>query len=267
MSLIRLDDLAVSLSGRRVLNAIDLAVGGGEIVGLIGPNGVGKSTLLKVMAGLLEPNAGRATVDDRPLSSLAPASRAKRIAYLPQGGECRWPMTVAEVVALGRHAHHAPWRRRVADGVDDERAVADAIARAGLAALADRRMDELSGGERARALFARALAGETDFLLADEPLAGLDPSHQIQTMRILRALAAEGRGVVVVMHDLINAARFADRLVLLSGGRIVADGPPADVLTEDRLAAAYGVSIRRVTVDGTTIMIPWQPVDTVEVRP
>lgn len=121
--------------------------------------------------------------------------------------------------------------------------------------------------ERARALFARALAGETDFLLADEPLAGLDPSNQIQTMRILRDLAGEGRGVVVVMHDLINAARFANRLVLLSNGRIIADGQPTEVLTEERLATAYGVSCRRVTLDGTTITIPWQPVETVEVGP
>lgn len=146
MSTIRLDRLSVSLSGRRVLAEIDLAIGGGEIVGLIGPNGVGKSTLMRAMAGLLTADEGRVELDGVLLSSLPPSARARRIAYLPQGGECRWPMTVAEVVALGRHAHHAPWRRHTPGSANDERAVADAIARAGLASLADRRMDELSGG-------------------------------------------------------------------------------------------------------------------------
>lgn len=203
-----------------VVDGVDLSVGAGEFVGLLGPNGAGKTSLLRGALGLL-PHEGQSN-----LSAMSPWARAKAAAFLPQGREIAWPVTVSDLVGLAESG---------------EAAQARAIARMGLEAYRDRRATELSGGEQARVLIARALAQDAPLLLADEPAAGLDPEAQIRTMQVFRDLANEGRAVVASIHDLGLAARHCTRLVLLHRGRKVADGLPRDVLSADNLAAVFGV--------------------------
>ncbi|MFE3835533.1 ABC transporter ATP-binding protein [Pseudogemmobacter sonorensis] len=246
MSLLALEDLGVRRGGREVLAGVSLRIGPGEVVGLIGPNGAGKTTLLRAALGLL-PHAGRSS-----LSRMAPRARARAAAFLPQGREIAWPVSVESLVALGRAPHGA------ADPADP--AVARALERVGLWSFRHRRATELSGGEQARVLLARALAQEVPLLLADEPVAGLDPGGQIATMALFGELAAEGRSVLVSIHDLGLAARHCGRLVLLDGGRILADGAPGEVLGEAHLARSFGIrAYRAETPDGPVI----QPVATV----
>ncbi len=232
MSLMSLADLTVFRGRRAVVTGATLAVAPGEVVGLVGPNGAGKTSLLRGALGLL-PVRGRAS-----LAALPPAVRARAAAFLPQTREIAWPVTVEDLVALGRLPHRAPGAGLAAA---DRAAVAAALAAVGLAPLARCRATELSGGEQARALLARALAQETPLLLADEPVAGLDPAAQLAAMATFRALAGRGRAVLVSLHDLGLAVRHCTRLVLMAGGRILADGPPAAVLTPAALAEVFGV--------------------------
>ncbi len=227
MTLLRLDRLGVRRGGRRVLDGVSLTLSGGEFVGLLGPNGAGKTTLLRAALGLL-PHEGHSS-----LAALSPRARARTAAFLPQGREIAWPVPVEALVALGRAPHGG------ADPADP--AVARALARMGLDGLRHRPATGLSGGEQARVLIARALAQEAPLLIADEPVAGLDPEAQLRTMRVFAELAREGRGVIVSIHDLGLAARHCSRLVMLSGGRLVADGPPRAVLTGERLAEVFGI--------------------------
>lgn len=203
-----------------VVDGIDLTVAAGEFVGLVGPNGAGKTSLLRGALGLL-PHEGQSN-----LSGLAPRARARAAAFLPQGREIAWPITVGDLVALADGGAAAQDR---------------AIARMGLEAYRDRRATELSGGEQARVLIARALAQDTPLLLADEPGAGLDPEAQIRTMQVFRELAGEGRAVVASIHDLGLAARHCTRLVLMHRGRKVADGLPRAVLSPENLASVFRV--------------------------
>lgn len=225
MTLLSLENLTVRRGECPVVDRVSLTVGEGEFVGLIGPNGAGKTSLLRGALGLL-PYRGRSS-----LASLAPAARAKAAAFLPQGRDIAWPVTVETLVALGRAPH----------GGADDGAVEDALERMGLQGYRHRTATALSGGEQARVLIARALAQETPLLLADEPVAGLDPEAQIRTMEVFAALAAEGRAVVASIHDLGLAARHCSRLLMLHRGQLVADGPPAGVLTDERLAEVFGI--------------------------
>ncbi len=225
MSLLQLDNLTVKRGQCPVLDGISLTVGQGEFVGLIGPNGAGKTTLLRAALGLL-PHQGRSS-----LSALSPKDRARRAAFLPQAREIAWPVTVEAVVALGRITH----------GASDRAAIDRALDRMGLAGFRGRTATALSGGEQARVLIARALAQDTPLLLADEPVAGLDPAAQIRTMQVFADLAAEGRAVIASVHDLGLAARHCTRLIMLETGRIAADGPPRDVLSDALLARVFGV--------------------------
>ena len=227
MSALHLEALSVTRAGCQVLRGVTLSVGSGECVGLIGPNGAGKTTLLRAAMGLL-PSGGRSS-----LAMLAPKARARAVAWLPQSREIVWPVTVETLVSLGRLAH-GPAR------VEDP-AVLRAIGRMRLGALRQRLATGLSGGEQARVLIARALAQEAPVLLADEPVAGLDPAARIETMRVFRSLAAEGRAVVVALHDLALAARHCTRLVALSDGCVVADGLPAEVLGAGMVARVFGI--------------------------
>ena len=231
MTLMTLENLTVERAGRRVVDGVSLNVGAGEVVGLIGPNGAGKTTLLRAAMGLL-PARGHSSLAD-----LAPAARARRAAFLPQAREVAWPVSVAVLVALGRGPHLG------ASGLAeaDRAAVDRAMARMRIAELAERPATELSGGEQARVLIARLLAQETPLILADEPVAGLDPAAQIATMAVFAGLAGEGRGVLASIHDLGLAARHCTRLVALSHGRLVADGPPGRVLTPALLAEVFGI--------------------------
>ena len=250
----RLEATGVTVRGGgcTIVRDASLAVSGGERVGLVGPNGAGKSTLLRTLAGI-SAGEGSIALDGQSLAALAPRSRARRLAYLPQDRRVEWAMPVRDVVALGRH----PFQRRFArlDETDRE-AVAHAMRQVGIEALADRPATVLSGGELARTLLARALAVGAPLLLADEPVAALDPFHQLQVMEILRARADAGDGVLAVLHDLGLAARFMDRIVVMHSGEIVADGPPARVFTAELLADVFRIAVRPAG-EGGAIPLPW----------
>ena len=232
-----LTSVGVTLGRRAVIRDVSAEFGAGTLTGIVGPNGAGKSTLARAMLALV-PATGRVHVDGVDAAAMPRADLARRIAYVPQGQTLHWPLTVERLVGLGRLPHLAPMSR-IADS--DTAAIERALERADVLDLRDRIATELSGGERARVLFARALAVEAPALIADEPLASLDPGHQIDVMDMLRAEAASSALVIAVLHDLTLAARYCDRLLLIDEGRIVADGPPAKVLTAERLRAVYGI--------------------------
>ncbi len=248
MSVLELQGLGVELHGRRLLDDIALSLQPGELLGLIGPNGAGKSTLLKAIAHLL-PYHGEILLGGISLARLAPRERALRLAYLGQGDASGWPLRLHDYVALGRLPH----RRSAAD----EPAVEAAISRMRLEGLAGRSFDQLSGGERARARLARALAVGSSLLLADEPVAALDPYHQLNVMQLLREQCAEGRSAVVVLHDLTLASRFCDRLLLLDQGCLVACGSARQVLTPKHLQQVYRVQAMLGEHQQEPFVLPW----------
>ncbi|TPW32320.1 ABC transporter ATP-binding protein [Martelella alba] len=252
MSIFTVKDLTVSAGGATILHDVGFSVGHNELIGLIGPNGAGKSTLLKSMIGLM-PHKGSVRLLGDEVSAMGYDTRARSVAYLPQEHEIAWPVTVRHVVALGRQ----PFESGHPFGdFESGRVISDAMARMGISHLAGRVATSLSGGEKARVLIARALAQTTPLLVADEPAAGLDPAHQIGLMKVFRDLTGESRSVITSMHDLNLAARWCTRLILLSEGRIVADGPPEDVLTAERLAEVYGVRARiEAGEDGLAVTI------------
>ena len=244
MSLLQLENLSVTRRDRPVLQGITLRIALGEFVGLIGPNGAGKSTLMEAALGLI-PYQGRSD-----LAALPAHLRARRAAYLPQSREITWPISVENLVGLGR----IPWPG--ATSAQDRAAIDAAITRMGLESFRARTATRLSGGEQGRALIARALAQETPLLLADEPISGLDPAQQLACLRLFGALAAEGRGILASIHDLGLAARFCTRLVLLSGGEVLGDGPPTNVLTADNLSQAFGITAHRVDTPYGPAILP-----------
>ena len=243
MNLLTLDALTVRRGQCPVVDGVSLTVAAGEFVGLLGPNGAGKTSLMRGALGLL-PHEGHSS-----LAALPPNGRAKAAAWLPQARTVAWPVSVETLVALGRtpHLDGRP-------GPADRAAVDRALARMGLEAYRNRDATALSGGEQARVLIARALAQETPLLMADEPIAGLDPAAQIRTMEVFARLAREGHGVMAALHDLGLAARFCTRLVMLAGGRKVADGAPEEVLTEANLRTVFGLyaHVER-TADGLVV--------------
>ena len=241
MSLMNLENLTVTRGGRVTLHPVCLRADAGEFIGLIGPNGAGKSTLLRAALGLI-PAAGTST-----LARLPPAARARAAAWLPQAREIAWGLRVAPLVALAQNGNaKAPQ-------------VVQALARMDVATLAERPATALSGGEQARVLIARALAQDTPLLLADEPIAGLDPAHQIACMQVFADLAAAGRSVIASLHDLGLAARFCTRLLVLHQGRIVADGPPRAVLTADLLQQVFAIRCHLSEAEGGLIVQPLSP--------
>lgn len=246
--------LTVSIAGRTIVDNATLALSGGELVGLIGPNGAGKSTFLRAMLGLAPRVAGTVTLDGADLFALPPQARARRIAFLPQERHVEWRLPAREIVMLGRYPHRA---RFGAPTAEDHAAVDRALAAVDGHAFADRPIAVLSGGERTRILLARALAVEAPLLVADEPIAALDPYHQLHVMEILRARARAGAGMLAVLHDLPLAARFMDRLILMHDGRIAAEGPPAAVLTPDNLARIYRVEAVAGQNAGERFVLPW----------
>ena len=249
--MIALDRVAVSSGGR--LAGVTLAVGRGGWTTLIGPNGAGKSTLLRAVAGLV-PHRGAVAVDGRDLRSAPARARARLLASVPQSPLLPPDMTVGEYVLLGRTPHVGTFSR---ESRHDRLAAALALARLDLGGYEARRLETLSGGEKQRAVVARALAQDARIVLLDEPMAALDIGHQQQALELLDGLRAEsGLTLVAAMHDLTLAAQYADRMLLLDHGRLAADGIPGDVVTEDAIARHYGAAIRIVTLDGAIAVIP-----------
>lgn len=253
MTLLSARGLSVSLGETEVLAGIDFALSGGQVVGCIGPNGAGKTTLLRALVGLVPLRAGEISVRGHPLRSIGRRELGCTLAYLPQGGEGHWAVTVETLVMLGRLPHLGPWG---GPSDQDRLAVTRALETCDAAQFRDRPITHLSGGERTRVLLARALAVEPDVLLADEPVAGLDPAHRLDVMTMLRDLASSGAGVVVVTHDLTLAARFCDRLVLLHGKQVAAEGSPATVLSAVNLARCYGIRAHTGSADGAAFVVP-----------
>jgi iron complex transport system ATP-binding protein len=229
--------LTVRLGGRPVVDGVDLALRPGEVTAIVGPNGAGKSTLLACLSGLLRPDAGTVRLGATPLLALPARDRARRIGFLPQTPEVAWRLDVETLVGLGRTAHAGPFGA----SAQDRAAVDRALEAADLSGFARRDVASLSGGERGRVLIARALAGEPDWLLADEPLTGLDLGHQLDVSALFQAFGRAGGGVVVSVHDLGFAARAADRVIVLAQGRMIANGPPEQAMTPAVLAQAYEV--------------------------
>lgn len=248
---LELDDVGVDLGGKPILHAVSLALKPARLVALLGPNGAGKTTLLRAMAGLV-PSNGSIRIEGAPLGTLDRQTRARRIAYLPQGHQVHWPLSAGEIVALGRYPHGVTDPARMQEA--DQRIIETALARTGSTQLAERAVSNLSGGERARIMLARVLAVEAPLLLADEPTASLDPRHQIAVMQELKEESRRGALVIAVTHDLALASRLADEIVLMDQGRIVAQGTPDEVLTDERFAAIYGIRVlRHPTGDGAVV--------------
>ena len=235
--------LSVRLGGGEVLAAVSAALAPGTVTAICGPNGAGKSTLLAAMAGLIAPSSGAVELDAAPLP--AGRGRARRIGYLPQAGEIAWDLSVAALAGLGRLPH----------GDRGEAPVAAALAAVGLSGFAGRPVSTLSGGERARALLARVLAGEPQWILADEPLAALDLAHQLALLAHLRAAAKRGAGVVLVLHDLALAMNHADRVLVLDRGTLAADGAPERALAAGVIARVWGVPARWLGVPGARALV------------
>lgn len=227
-------NLSVVRGGRSVVSGLTTALRPGEITAIVGPNGAGKSSLLLALAGLIAPAAGAVALEGQPLAALPPRARAQAIGYLPQTPDIAWDVAVENLVALGR----LPWRDR------GTAAIEAALAALDLVDLRHRAVSRLSGGERARVLLARVLAGSPRWILADEPLAALDLAHQLSLVTHLKACAAAGQGVVVVLHDLALAMNHADRVLVLRDGRLVTEGPPRTSLSLEVIADVWGVTAR-----------------------
>jgi iron complex transport system ATP-binding protein len=238
--------VSLQKQGATLVDGVSIKVAAGELVGLIGPNGAGKTTLLRLAVGLERALVGCVTLDGTPIERLSLAERARRVAFLPQQSEAAWPISVRDAVRLGRLPH----------GGRDDGAVERALAAVGMADLAGRPLTRLSGGERALVLLARALAVEAGLLLLDEPTASLDPAHQLQVMEVLRRRADAGDAVVVVMHDLALAARCCDRVAVLHGGRLVAEGQGSAILDDPLLRSVFRITVDRGQLQGRPVFLP-----------
>ena len=253
MPLLEARGISAHVATKTLLRNVDIAVQPGEVLGLLGPNGAGKTSLLRILAGMLDVDAGETLISGQQMSSVSRQDRARSIVYLAQDAEVHWPLSVASVVALGRLPH----RRGIAAlSPADHDAIVQALTATQTLQLADRRLNTLSGGERMRVLVARMLATQANVLLADEPVTGLDPFFQLEFMDLFTNEAAAGRGVVLVLHDLALALRYCDRVVLLDGGQVVAEGAPEQVLTQTALQQTYGVTSVSGTHDGQQYILP-----------
>ncbi|MEU2507969.1 ABC transporter ATP-binding protein [Streptomyces sp. NPDC007863] len=251
--------LTLAYESRTVVEDLDLVVPDGKVTVIVGPNACGKSTTLRALGRLLKPVRGAVLLDGEELAKLPTKRIARSIGLLPQTPVAPEAITVADLVARGRQPHQAWWKQW---SEEDERAVTEAMARTDVAALADRSVDELSGGQRQRVWIAMALAQETDLLLLDEPTTYLDIAHQVEVLDLVRRLnRARGRTVVLVLHDLNQAARYADHLIAMKAGRVVAQGAPSEIVTEAMVHDVFGLPSVVVPdpVTGSPLVVPGAP--------
>ncbi len=245
------ENISLVLKDRQVLSDVSLQLDRG-LVGLVGPNGAGKSSLLRVLAGIWMPTSGDIVLGSDPVESLSPIARAKALSFLPPERDVTWSLPACKLVALGRYPHVGPFHQWTEQ---DEAAVTRALEAVDGIHLAHRPVSQLSNGERARILLARALAVEADILLVDEATAALDPGHQFMVMDVLKAEAAKGRLVVAALHDLQLAHDYCDRVIVMYQGRTAGDGAPKALLTPDLLARIYGIHTSQAVIDGRTTLI------------
>nr|WP_203947297.1 ABC transporter ATP-binding protein [Planotetraspora thailandica] len=253
---LRAGGLRLAYGDRVVVDDLDLVVPPGRVTAIVGANACGKSTLLRALARLLAPRAGAVRLDGKALHTIGTRELARRLGILPQSPVAPEGITVADLVSRGRSPHQTWWRQW---SQADERAVHDALAATGMIALADRAVDELSGGQRQRAWIALALAQGTEVLLLDEPTTYLDMAHQVDVLDLVTDLnRREGRTVVMVLHDLNQACRYADHVVAMKSGRIVAEGAPAGVVTAPLVEEVFGLRCQVMPdpVNGTPLVIP-----------
>ncbi len=253
MALLTCRDLHLKRSDKTILTGVNFTLEAGKLVGLMGANGAGKSTLLKVLAGLLPTASGEIEFEGQSLAKIALRRLACQLAYLPQGHEVHWNMTVENLVILGRLPHLKSWQR---PSEKDWRIVYQALHDCDVYAFRHRPVDTLFGGEKARVLLARALAVEPKVLLADEPLAGLDPCHQLEIISFLRKLTQKGMGVVIVIHDLSLAARFCHHIVFLGEQQLLKQGRPDEVMNGDNIARCFKVRALTGVMDDVPFVLP-----------
>jgi ABC-type cobalamin/Fe3+-siderophores transport system ATPase subunit len=245
-------DIRVKRGESTLLDGVSVCFVPGKVSVIIGPNGAGKSTLLSCLAGLTMADNGAALLDGKNIADMEPRLRSRQIGFLPQNGEVHWDILARDLVALGRFAHH-----KSASATDDTAAIKSAMVAADCAQFAQRNVRSLSGGERARVMLARVLAGQPLWILADEPLANLDPRYQLQLLSQLRRMADDGAGVVAVLHDLTLAARAADYLVLMHKGSVFASGSAEDVLTQKNILTVFGINCTILRDEnGAMVVIP-----------
>ena len=254
MSLLSLKGVSFYRGECPVVNAVSLSVEPGQMIGILGANGAGKTTLLSLMAGLISPSAGQIEFSALPLHTMPLKDRARHISYLAQAMECSWPLTTEQVVMMGRIPHLSPFRKPEQCDYD---ACNNAMHDTGCEAFRTRSVLELSGGERARVLLARALATRPQLLLADEPVSGLDPYHQHSILHMFSARAAEGMAVVTVLHDLLLASRYCSSVVILHKGELLAAGSPQEVLTPAIVKQVFGMELGYAELQGKRLPLPY----------
>lgn len=237
---------------RRIVDTASLTLNAGELTILAGPNGAGKTTLARIMAGVIA-GEGSVAFNGTELHKMPPRARARAISYLPQGHEFHWPMRVDSIVALGREPHADPFAQT---STADRIAIEQAMGATAIEEFSSRLITTLSGGERARVAIARALATEASVLIADEPTASLDERHQLIVMDLLQRVAHTGTAVLAIIHDLALAMRFADRVVVMNDGHVVANDTPVLALTPERIADIFGISVNRVETPDGPLLIP-----------
>jgi iron complex transport system ATP-binding protein len=250
---LQLENAGIAMDGRWLVRNVSVTVAPGRVTALVGPNGSGKSTVLRLLAGLWRPTEGRAAFDSEDLAALPRRTLARRVTFVPQDTHIDFAFTVRDIVAMGRHAHLG---RFESPRTEDAAAVETALEQADVADLAERFVNELSGGERQRVLIARSLSTEAEVILLDEPTSNLDVDHSLETLSLLRQLAAGGKTVVVALHDLNAVSRWADDAALLSEGSLRAYGAVTEVLREDHVEAVFGVRIERLySAQGEPVLV------------
>jgi iron complex transport system ATP-binding protein len=247
-----LDGAGFALDDHWLVRGLDVALTPGVFMALVGPNGSGKTTALRLLGGLRRPTEGRALIDGADLAGIGRRALARRVAFVPQDTHMAFAFTVRDVVAMGRHAHRGRFER---EHPGDVRAIDEALSRCDVAHLAARPVNELSGGERQRVLIARSLATEAAHVLLDEPTSNLDIAHALDILTLCRTLARDGRAIGAALHDLNAALRFADEAVLLDGGRVARSGRAGEVLTPDAVRAVFGVHVTTVDASAGAILV------------